>query len=159
MWIRFARVLLVVALATPARLPQIVTVAPDGATRISRLSAAQKAILLPAIQDATGDHSPDLLQAYSVFPEPLTAKGPPAILAISTKVGCGVNPNCIFLVFRQEHDKDVLILDSVAGAYALKENGHHGYRDIVLTNYMGIHSEVDRWCYDGRQYRMEACRR
>ncbi len=139
-------------------LSQVLTVAPNGKSRTVGLTEEQKAILLPALQNATGDHSPNLLNTYTAFPEPLAKKELPAIIAISVVVGCGAShPNCIFLVFRQENGNDIPILNSVAGDYDLQDSRHHGYRDIVLKNYQGIHTMISQWQYDGTQYHVHTC--
>jgi hypothetical protein len=137
---------------------QILTVAPDGTTRTSNLSRAEKTVLLPALQSATGESAANLLQSFTIFPEPLAEKGPDAIFAISVNLGCGAaHPNCMFLVFNQENGKDSLILNGVAGEYEIGSGRHNGYRDIVLKNYQGVHTMTSRWQYDGARYRVTTC--
>jgi hypothetical protein len=135
---------------------QIYTVGKGGHPQVSQLSHAQKAVLVPALQDATGDHRTDILRSFTVFEAPLSNTEPAAIIAISVSVGCGVDPNCEFLVFRQRGKKDVPILNDVAGDWDLKNTRHHGYRDLVLTNYQGMHTAVSVWQYDGRRYCMSS---
>lgn len=151
----------VALLFATACIPQVLTIDPRGIPQSSTpLSKAAKAALLPALQGATGEHRPDLLRDFSAFAEPLALKGPPAIIAISNSVksGCGYgNPNCIFLVFRQTRNADVLILDSVAGDFNFRDSRHNGYRDNILTNYQGMRSVVSVWRYDGRRYAVHDC--
>ena len=135
---------------------QILTVGNAGHPRVSRLSPAQTAALVPALQDATGDHTTNILRSFAVYEAPLSDTEPQAIIAISVGVGCGVNPNCEFLVFRQQGKKDVLILNAVAGDWDFKNTRHHGYRDLVLTNYQGVHTVVSVWRYDGHRYCMSS---
>jgi hypothetical protein len=134
---------------------QVLTVGPGGKNQISSLTEKQKATLLTALQDATGEDRPDLLREYTVFPEPLAKQGPPAIIAISSHMGA--NADSSYLIFRQQGDSDVPILDSVAGDYDLRDSRHHGYLDIVLTNYQGVHWIVSVWQFDGQQYRVSKC--
>jgi hypothetical protein len=158
MWIGRSCISMAMLTVTAACLSQVLTVGPDGKTQTSTLSATQKAILLPALQDVTGEHRPDLLQSFTVFSVPLAEKGPSAIFAISANVGCGAtHPNCAFIIFRQEASGDIPILDAAAGDYDLESHRHMGYRDIVLKNYQGIHTKVSLWQYDGRQYRVHTC--
>jgi hypothetical protein len=120
------------------------------------LSAKERAMLLPALQAATGAQQADLLRSFTVFELPLAAKGEPAIVAIS-RIDCGVHPNCGFFVFRQQNSVDVPILNSVAGDWDTKDSRHHGYRDIVLTNYQGVRKVIATWQFDGKRYRVNAC--
>ena len=136
---------------------QVLTVGPGGRVhRTSALTKSERAILLPALQDSVGDHNPDLLASFSIFEEPLSRTGIQAIIAISVK-NCGVHGNCPFLVFRQKGSVDVPILNSVAGDWDLKDTRHHTYRDIVLTNYQGIHQVITTWQFDGQTYRVSTC--
>lgn len=158
MWIGRACVSIAMLTLTAACLSQVLTVGSDGKTQTSTLSPAQKAILLPALQDATGEHGPDLLQFFTVFSVPLAEKGAAAIFAIAANARCGgAHSNCIFLVFRQEAGGDIPILNAAAGDYDLESHRHMGYRDIVLKNYQGVHTMVSIWQYDGRKYRVHAC--
>lgn len=116
------------------------------------LSPAQKAVLAPALQNATGERTPDILRSFTVFTVPLSNDDSPAILAISVNAGCGVNPNCEFLVSRQHENKDILILSDVAGDRDFKSTRHHGYHDLTLTNYQGVHRPLSVWRFDGHQY-------
>jgi hypothetical protein len=68
-----------------------------------------------------------------------------------------VNPNSSFLIFQQFATTDTPILDSVAGDYDLADSRHHGYLDVILTNYQGIHSLVSVWQFDGQRYRVTKC--
>jgi hypothetical protein len=133
---------------------QVYTVGRTGHGHMSELSPAQKAILTPALRDATGERTPDILRSFTVYAVPLSDQGAPAIIAISVDVGCGVNPNCEFLVFRQDGNKDILILNDVAGDWDFKSTRHHGYRDLVLTNYQGVHTVLSVWQFDGHRYCM-----
>lgn len=152
--IYFTRIAVLVAFLFSSA--QVFTVGRAGHSHMSRLSSAQKAVLVPALQDATGDHTTNILHSFSVFQVPLSEKGPPAVIAISVDVGCGVNPNCEFLVFRQLGEKDVPILNDVAGDWDFKSTRHHGYRDLVLTNYQGVHAVLSVWQYDGHRYCMSS---
>src|SRR5580658_458900 len=133
---------------------QVFTVGRAGPGHMSELSPAQKAVLKTALQDATGEHTPDILRSFTVYAVPLSNKDAPAIIAISVDVGCGVNPNCEFLVFRQDKNKDILILNDVAGDWDFNSMRHHGYRDLVLTNYQGVHTVLSVWQFDGHRYCM-----
>ena len=86
------------------------------------------------------------------FPVPLSNNDSPAIIAISVNAGCGVNPNCEFLVFRQHENKDILILSGVAVDWDFNSTRHHGYHDLTLTNYQGVHRVLSVWQFDGHQY-------
>lgn len=144
---------LVVSLSCSA---QVFTVGRTRHSHMSKLSPAQKAVLAPALRDATGDRTTNILGSFSVYEVPLSDKEPPAIIAISVGVGCGANPNCEFLVFRQLGKKDVPILNDVAGDWDFKSTRHHGYRDLVLTNYQGVHTIFSVWQYDGHRYCMSS---
>ncbi len=133
---------------------QVLTVGREAQGHMSELSPGQKAVLVPALQDATGEHAPDILRSFTANMVPLSAKDAPAIIAISVEVGCGVNPNCEFLVFRQDGNKDVLILNDVAGGWDFNSSRHHGCRELVLTNYQGIHTVKSVWQFDGNRYCM-----
>jgi hypothetical protein len=133
---------------------QVFTVGRAGHGRMSELSPAQKAVLAPALQNATGEQTPDILRSFTVFAVPLSNNDSPAIIAISVKVGCGVNPNCEFLVFRQHGNKDIPILSDVAGDWDFNSTRHHGYLDLTLTNYQGVHRVLSIWQFDGNQYCM-----
>ncbi len=136
---------------------QVLTVSPDAHVRASTgLTKSEQARLLPALQSATGDDRPDLLNSFRAYKESLAKTGTPAIIAISAK-DCGVHSNCPFLVLLQHGSADVLILNSVAGDWNLKDTRHHGFRDIILTNYQGIRQLVSTWLYDGQSYRVSAC--
>jgi hypothetical protein len=135
---------------------QVFTVDRAGHGQMSELSSAQKAVLAPALQDATGEHTPDILRSFTVYAVPLSNKDAPAIVAISVEVGCGVNPNCEFLLFRQDGNKDTLILSDVAGDWDFNSTRHHGYRDLVLTNYQGVHTVLSVWQFDGHRYCMSS---
>ena len=135
---------------------QVLTVGKAGHSSMSKLSPAQKAVLAPALRHATGNHTTNILRSFTVYEVPLSDKEPPAIIAISVDVGCGVNPNCEFLVFRQLGEKDVPILNDVAGDWDFKSTRHHGYRDLVLTNYQGVHAVLSVWQYDGHRYCMSS---
>ncbi|HUN83516.1 MAG TPA: hypothetical protein VMU48_04015 [Terracidiphilus sp.] len=149
----FTRIAILISLLSSA---QILTVGNGGHPQVSKLSSAQKAVLVPALRDATGDHATNILRSFTVYEAPLSDTEPPAIIAISVDVGCGVSPNCEFLVFRQQGKKDVPILNDVAGDWDLKNTRHHGYRDLVLTNYQGVHTVVSIWQYDGHRYCMSS---
>lgn len=144
---------LVVSLLVSA---QVFTVGRAGHSHVSKLSPAQKAVLAPALRDATGDQTTNILASFTVYEVPLADKEPPAIIAISVEVGCGANPNCEFLVFRQLGKKDIPILNDVAGDWDFKSTRHHGYRDLVLTNYQGVHTVLSLWQYDGHRYCMSS---
>lgn len=135
---------------------QVFTVGSAGHSHMSKLSPAQKAVLAPALRDVTGHHTTNILRSFTVYEVPLSDKEPPAIIAISVDVGCGVNPNCEFIVFRQLGKKDVPILNDVAGDWDLKNTRHHGYRDLELTNYQGVHTVLSIWQYDGLRYCMSS---
>lgn len=153
--IKAATVVALLLLAFPAA-PQVLTVGRDGRTRPSAtLTAREKAVLLPALRDATGDASANLA-SFSVFQEPLSNTGTPAIVAISLK-DCGAHHDCPFLVFRKAGSVEIPLLSSVAGDWDLKETRHHGYRDIALTNYEGVQKLVYIWRFDGHKYRVSAC--
>jgi len=149
----FTRIAILISLLSSA---QILTVGNGGHPQVSKLSPAQKAVLAPALRDATGDQARNILRSFTVYEAKLSDTEPPAIIAISVDVGCGVNPNCEFLVFRQQGKKDVPILNDVAGGWDLKDTRHHGYRDLVLTNYQGVHTVVSIWQYDGHRYCMSS---
>jgi hypothetical protein len=153
MWMPRTCAALVLAMLPPAQ----VFTAGHIEQQARKPSPAQQKALLSAVQNATGEHSPNLLEDFSVFAGQLAETGPPAIFATSENFGCGVHPNCIFLVFRPESGNDVPILNTVPGAYDLLSSRHSGYRDLVLQNYQGIHTMVSVWRYDGRQYRIYAC--
>ncbi|MGB6745003.1 MAG: hypothetical protein WBE38_15250 [Terracidiphilus sp.] len=154
MTLSFTRIaVLVVSLSCSA---QVFTVGRAGHGHMSELSPEQKAILAPALQDVTGEHAPNILRSFTVYTVPLSRTDAPAIIAISVYVGCGVNPNCEFLVFRQDGDKDTLILQDVAGDWDLNSTRHHGYRDLVLTNYQGVRTVLSVWQFDGRRYCMSS---
>jgi hypothetical protein len=135
---------------------QVFTVGRAGHGRMSELSSAQKAVLAPALQDATGEHTPDILRSFTVYAVPLSNKDAPAIVAVSVDLGRGVHPNCEFLVFRQDGNKDILILSDVAGDWDFNSTRHHGYRDLVLTNYQGVHTVLSVWQFDGHRYCMRS---
>lgn len=135
---------------------QVFTVGASRHSHLSKLSLAQNAVLAPALRDATGDDAPNILRSFTVYEVPLSDTDPPAIVALSVDVGCGVNPNCEFLVFRQQGKKDVPILNDVAGDWDFKSTRHHGYRDLVLTNYQGVHTLTSVWQYDGQRYCMSS---
>jgi hypothetical protein len=135
---------------------QVFTVGRAGRGHMSELSPAQRAVLAPALQDATGEHAPDILQSFTVYAVPLSDKDAPSIVAISVDVGCGVNPNCEFLVFRQDGNKDILILNDVAGNWDFNSTRHHGYRDLALTNYQGVHTVLSIWQFNGHRYCMSS---
>jgi len=149
----FTRIAILISLLSSA---QILTVGNGGHPQVSKLSLAQKAVLVPALRDATGDQATNILRSFTVYEAQLSDTEPPAIIAISVDVGCGVHPNCEFLVFRQQGKKDVPILNDVAGDWDLKDTRHHGYRDLVLTNYQGVHTVVSVWQYDGHRYCMSS---
>jgi len=135
---------------------QVFTVGRTGHGHMSELSPKQKAILVPALREATGEHAPDILGSFTVYAVPLSHTDAPAIIAISVGMGCGVNPNCEFLIFRQDGSKDTLILQDVAGDWDMNGTRHHGYRDVVLTNYQGVHTVLSVWQFDGRRYCMSS---
>jgi hypothetical protein len=64
---------------------QVFTVGRAG--HMSKLSAAQKAVLAPALRNATGDRTTNIFGSFSVYEVPLSAKEPPAIIVISVGVG------------------------------------------------------------------------
>lgn len=154
--IRSLTIIAIFLLAVPGK-TQVLTASLNGHVRSTSAPAEKdRAILLPAIQGAVGDDSPDLLKLFSAFKSRSQVRKPPAIIAISLK-NCGVHPNSEFLVFRQLGSIDVPILNSVAGDWALKDARHHSFHDIVLTNYQGVHRMISTWQYDGRRYRARDC--
>jgi hypothetical protein len=134
---------------------QVLTVKPDGAVHTTALTPRQEAILATALEGATGEAGPNLLSEYQAFPLPLGPGNAAAIVAISMHYGA--NADSAFMIFRQEKDQDVLILNSVAGDYDFRDVRHHGYRDMVLTNYMGVHQMVSVWRFDGEHYQVARC--
>jgi hypothetical protein len=135
---------------------QVFTVDREGHGHGSELSSAQKAVLAPALQDATGEHTPNILGSFTAWAVPLSYKDSPAIIAISVESGCGVHPNCPFLVFRQKDNRDVPILIDVAGDWDFTSVFHHGYRDLRLTNYQGVHTVFSVWQFNGQRYCMSS---
>jgi hypothetical protein len=136
---------------------QVLTISPiDHARWTSKLTENERLILLPALQEATGEHNADVLKLFSAFEVPLSKADAPVIVATSIK-DCGNHGNCEFLVFRKQTAAYVPILDSIAGDWDLKDTRHHGYRDIVLTDYQGAHWIISTWEYDGRRYHVSAC--
>ena len=135
---------------------QVFTVGRTAHSGLSKLSPAQKAVLAPALRDATGDHATNIFRSFTVYEVALSNTDSPAIVALSVDVGCGVNPNCEFLVFRQQGKQDVPILNDAAGDWDFTSTRHHGYRDLVLTNYQGVHTIVSIWQYDGHRYCMSS---
>jgi hypothetical protein len=144
-------------LLAASSLSQVTTIGRNGKVRISSLSKTQRAVLLPALEAATGEHRSNLLDDFEVFPEPLGSKGASAIFAISAGYGCGEHNNCPFLIFREGHDRDEPILSSVAGDYDILGSRHLGYRDISLTNFHGVTTLTSHWEYDGQEYRIQSC--
>lgn len=122
----------------------------------SKLTEKERRLFVPALQDATGIRNPDILATFSLFKVPLSRTGTLATIAISLR-DCGAHRNCSFLVFQRSASAYVSILDSVAGDWTLKDARHHGYRDIVLTNYQGVSRMVSTWDFDGKRYRVSGC--
>lgn len=136
---------------------QVLTISPnDHARWTSKLTENDRILLLPALQDATGEHNADVLKLFSAFKVPLSKADAPVIVATSIK-DCGMHGNCEFLVFRKQAAVYVPILDSIAGDWDLKDTRHHGYRDIDLTDYQGAHWIISTWEYGGRRYHVSAC--
>lgn len=135
---------------------QVLTVGPNGHSRWqSKLTEKERALLVPALQSATGEYGPGLLKLYTAFEVPLSRTGAPGIVAISDEIS--PQGNSAFLVFRQKSAAYVPILNTVAGAWDLKDTRHQGYRDIVLTNYQGVQQMISTWEFDGRQYHVTGC--
>ncbi len=153
--IRALTILVVLLLAVQAR-AQVYTVGKDGRARPGPgLTKSEQATLLPALRAVTDD-DPDLFTSFSAFEEPLSERSKPAIVAISHK-DCDRHSNCTFLVFRKLGSADVLLLDEAAADWDFKDSRHHGYRDIVLTYYMGYRQQISTWQFDGRLYLMSTC--
>lgn len=138
-------------LLTEAATAQVLIVGPKGPVGWDRLSSHE----MGRLAEALGEPRKSVLQDYTVYHEPLAETGPESIIAVSTHFGA--NPNSGFLVFRQTPRRDVLILFAAAGDWKILASRHHQYRDLVLTEYEGVHRFVTRLQFDGQQYRAATC--
>jgi hypothetical protein len=150
MLIRRLRALIPWLVLGSACLAQVLVV-PGGKPPGPELSPAEHAALQAAFDHYFG--KPGAMDDFTTFTESLAKRGRPAIFAISSNLA---RTNA-YLVFRQDRGADVLILRDLASDYQLLNSRHNGYVDIRLKAYMGIHTMVSTWRYDGSTYRLVTC--